>query len=225
MNRICIIPARGGSKRIPGKNHKTFCGVPIILRVVETAISSSLFDKIIVSTDSEIIKNCIDQIQGVIIHSRSEVNSCDYSDIESVCLEVINTYNFKSVIICCFFATAVLINKTILQQAYKLFERNNYCPIASVKQADFKSERLLIKKGSKIFWKDNSYSKTRTQDCEDVFYDAGQFYLSSSDDLLKYHDFINEKTIPFELDKHQSVDIDNEKDWLFAEKIYRLSEE
>ena len=134
MKKIAIITARGGSKRIPSKNIKTFCGKPIIYHVIKIAINSKIFDEVMVSTDSEKIAE-ISRTNGASVpFMRSKNNSDDYSTTPDVLYEVLNEYKKNGIkfdIACCIYPTAVLIEKSILKRSLDLLKKNSFDTVLS----------------------------------------------------------------------------------------------
>lgn len=223
MRSICIIPARGGSKRIKGKNIKLFSGKPIIEYSIKNAINSNLFERIIVSTDSIEIKNIALELGAEVPFLRSKKASDDNASIEEACIDVLNQLEQKYDIICCLFSTAPLLSKEDLIRSYNKFILSGSDSLCPIIKHDKPVEKSLIITNNKVDWLDSSFSKLRTQDLKNLYYDAGQFYFSKINKLFKNLDFINENTSFIELNKYDVVDIDTIQDWEFAEKIFKIN--
>jgi pseudaminic acid cytidylyltransferase len=223
MSNICIIPARGGSKRILNKNLKLFAGKPIIEYSIRNAITSNIFDKIIVSTDSEEIKSLAIKLGAEVPFLRNKKASNDEASIEEACFDVLNKINKNYKYICCLFATAPLLNNEIILNSYKKLKSSKYNSICPIIKFDKNFERSLKIQNEKIIWNNSQFSKSNSQEFADNYYDAGQFYFSKVKSLFKTKDFINENTGYVELNKYEFVDIDNISDWHFAEKLFRIN--
>lgn len=226
MRAIAIITARGGSKRIPKKNIKNFCGKPIIAYSIEAAMRSHVFEEVMVSTDSEEIAEISASYGASVPFTRSALTSGDYATTDDVVIEVIEKYislGQKYDIICCIYPTAPFITPEILQDAYKLLIENE--PADSVMplvRYSFPPQRaMVIRDGlAQYQWPENATK--RSQDLEPVYHDCGQFYLCRTDSLLKYRDLLGQKAIPLEIPEECVQDIDNISDWMMAEMKYKL---
>jgi pseudaminic acid cytidylyltransferase len=223
MSNICIIPARGGSKRIHKKNIKLFSGKPIIEYSIKNAINSKLFDKIIVSTDSIEIKNIAVGLGAEVPFLRSKETSSDNASIEEACIDVLDQIKNDFDNVCCLFATSPLLSKQVLINSYNKFILFNYDSLCPIIKYDKPMEKSLKLKNNKVSWFDSDNSKLRTQDLNNLYYDAGQFYFSKTEKLYDNLDFINKNTGFIELNKYDAVDIDNIQDWKFAEKLFKIN--
>jgi N-acylneuraminate cytidylyltransferase len=229
MKNIAIIPARGGSKRIPRKNIREFCGSPIIKYSIEAAISSKCFDEIIVSTDDEEISQIAKKYGAKVPFLRSKKNSDDYSGTQDVLLEVISKYqelgkNYDY--LCCIYPTAPFVTAKKLISAMQALKTNKYydCVLPVVKYSYPIQRSLKIDDGKLIMnWPEN-YSK-RSQDLESTYHDAGQFYLTKTSNFLENKSLFTKKTLPIIISETEVQDIDNEEDWKIAEIKYRILNE
>jgi len=222
---IAIIPARGGSKRIPRKNIKSFVGKPIIAYSIESAIASQCFDEIMVSTDdSEIAR--ISKAHGASVpFMRSTKNSGDLSITTDALKEVILEYRklgkeFEYV--CCLYPTAPFVTADKLKQAMKkLIDERAEC-VLTVTQFSYPIQRALRSDGGnlKMFWPEN-YSK-RSQDLERAYHDAGQFFCARVENVLSNKLDYSAQTLPIEVPAEEVQDIDNPEDWKIAEMKYKL---
>lgn len=221
MRCIAIIPARGGSKRIPRKNIKDFLGKPIIAYSIETALASGLFDEVMVSTDDEEIAQIACSYGAAVPFMRSEATSDDLAPLNAVITEVLakyrnhgNDFDF----FCCILPTAPLLSERSLHQAWKLMIQSGFDTVRPVVRFSYPIQRAqkMDEKG-RVEMCYAEYMNTRTQDLEPAYYDAGQFYWGKAEKGLNA---INRGAI--EISETVSQDIDNETDWLLAEMKYKL---
>ena len=215
MNAIAIIPARGGSKRIPHKNIKLFLGKPIIAYSIEAALNSDLFTEVMVSTDSEEIVDIAKQYGASVPFLRSEKTSDDYATLADVIDEVKREYVLieKSFdLICCILPTASLITVENLIKGYELLLKEDADSVRPIVQFSYPIQRAVKACGYKIEMFYPEYRDARSQDLEKAFHDAGQFYWMKSESGLK-----GPNRCGFEIPEDQVQDIDNEIDWKLAE--------
>lgn len=223
MHKLCIIPARGGSKRIPRKNIKTFCGKPVIAYSIEAALKSQLFDEVMVSTDDEEIAEISKQFGAEVPFIRSSKNSDDFTGTGDVAFEVLNKYldlDKKFDIACCVYATAPLINKNRLIEGFDLLvnsEVDVVFPITQFNSSIWRS--YYLDENNMVKMNFPKYETKRSQDLMNTFYDAGQFYwfkVPSFQQLQNKNIFgIHKGSII--LDDVEVQDIDNWEDWQIAE--------
>lgn len=224
MANICIIPARGGSKRIPRKNIKPFLGKPIIAYSIEAALDSKLFDEVIVSTDDAEIAEVAKEYGAKIPFIRSVKNSDDYSGTGDVCLEVLDYYKEQSLCfdsICCLYPTAPFVSeKTLINGYNKLFEFDEIDCVISLGQFSSPIERSYKMLDSGLIkFNFSQFEKMRSQDLPHNYYDAGQFYWFYPDTFyrLQNKNSFGENKAGIILDEIQIQDIDNPSDWEIAE--------
>jgi len=223
---IAIIPARGGSKRIPKKNIKDFLGKPIILYAIEAAISSNIFDVVMVSTDDMEIAKLALKAGAEVPFMRSPNNSNDFSTTGEVLEEVINKYaslNLHFDFACCIYPTAPFVTADLLKKGFDLLNKYNYDSVFPVTPYSYPIQRsLFMDKNQKISMVWNEYMNSRSQDLEKRYHDTGLFYW------FKPYLFINEKVLftensgCIELSEIECQDIDNTEDWLIAEIKYNF---
>ena len=224
--RIAVITARGGSKRIPKKNIKEFCGQPIIAYAIRTAIESQMFDTVMVSTDSEEIANVATRYGAEIPFMRSERTSDDFATTEDVVIEVIKEYeqrgrHFDTV--CCLYPTAPFVTADILKQAIEVMKVKNPAVVIPVVQFSYPPQRcFVIEESGYAKFKYPEYVKTRSQDLEKQYHDAGQFYVYNVKKLLEYKGIIEDDFAPIVLPEMCVQDIDTLEDWKIAEIKYKL---
>lgn len=225
MSVLCIITARGGSKRIPKKNIKDFCGQPIIAYSIRTALDSKLFDEVMVSTDSEEIADIARKFGAAIPFMRSERNSDDHSTTADVLLEVVASYRScgkEFDYICCIYPTAPFVTAGKLRQAFEKMGSQRADAIIPVVRFSFPPQRCFIKKDERILYKWPEYMFTRSQDLEPYYHDAGQFYFIKTSVLESDKTLVPVNTISLEMDEMEVQDIDNITDWKLAELKYQF---
>lgn len=217
---ICIIPARGGSKRIPKKNIKEFCGKPLIAYSIETALQSELFDKVLVSTDSEEIAE-VAKRYGADVQMRPPELADDFTGTWDVIEYVLSTLEEQYDYVCTLYATAPLLEVKYLKEGYEKLKNSDACRSFSVTSMPFPIQRTfkITDEGRcRMFWPEN-YSK-RSQDLEEAYQDAGQFYWEKigykSEDV-----FFGKDSIPIVLPRHLVQDIDTMEDFERAELMFR----
>lgn len=229
MSSIAIITARGGSKRIPKKNIKEFCGKPIIAYSIEAALSSDVFDEVMVSTDSEEIKAVAEQYGASVPFLRSEATSNDFATTEDVLLEVLEEYKKNGVYyetVCCIYPTAPFVTPEKLTNAKQLLDSNTDADaVIPVVRFSFPPQRGIIQKNGYLAYQYPENAFVRSQDLEPIYHDCGQFYFCRVPALEKYHDLICPKSVPYEVPEEEVQDIDNYSDWNIAELKYQFMAE
>ena len=227
MGNICIIPARGGSKRIPRKNIKEFIGKPIIAYSIKAALDSGLFDEVMVSTDDVEIADIAKKFGAKVPFMRSAKNSDDFATTFDVIEEVIQVYKtqgkrFEN--ICCIYSCAPFITSEILLKAYDLLIQKKFDTVFPIIAYSFPIQRALRVNQGKVLMilKDNL--NIRSQDLEKSFHDAGQFYWCNTKQLLSSEKLITLNSGGIEISELDAQDIDNEMDWNLAELKYQLKQ-
>lgn len=220
MNNIAIIPARGGSKRIPNKNIKLFLGKPIIAYSIEVARSSGLFDEIMVSTEDKSIADIAKKYGASIPFLRSQKNSDDYAALNDVYNEVISEYKKKQIYYtysCLILPTAPLITTENLKKGYELLNNSHFDSVRPIVRFSFPIQRAfrMLSNGEVQPISNKDFQK-RSQDLEPTFHDSGQFYW-----IRNGKDMLSNKG-GFEIPENDSQDIDNETDWKLAELKHKL---
>lgn len=225
MTRLAVIPARGGSKRIPRKNIKDFCGKPILAFSIDAALKTDLFDEIMVSTDDEEIAEIAKKYGAVVPFLRNSKTSNDFAILKDVLMEVLAKYegqkkNFDQ--ICCILPTAPLIEVKDIIAAHQMLEQHkciSVIPVVKYSYTIFRS--LKIDAGRlKMNWPEN-FPK-RSQDLPDAYHDAGLFYWYSERYFKETVPGFGEDALPYILDEIKVQDIDSESDWQIAELKYKL---
>lgn len=226
MRKIAIIPARGGSKRIPKKNIKYFLGKPIIAYSIEAALLSGLFDEVMVSTDDHEIAAIAKKHGASVPFYRSKKNSDDYATTIDVINEVIGEYKKISrefEFTCCIYPCAPLISKNKLEESFlKLISSNLDCVFPMVRFGFPIQRAIRIDANDLIKMVQPEFMQTRSQDLEVSYHDAGQFYFFKTLEILKNNKLWTENTGFIELTEIESQDIDNLVDWNLAELKYKL---
>lgn len=227
MMNVAIIPARGGSKRIPRKNIKSFLGKPIIAYSIIEALKCGLFDEVIVSTDDEEIANIAIKYGARVPFFRSADTANDYAPLAAVVEEVVvelEKMNYQIDNICCILPTAPLISADDIVSLYnKLISEISITSVIPVVRFSYPILRSLSMDTQgllKMNWEE--YLNTRSQDLPLAYHDSGSFYWIRRDALLDEHKIITNKCAGVELDELKVQDIDTETDWHLAELKYTL---
>lgn len=224
MKNICIIPARGGSKRIPRKNIKDFLGKPIIAYSIEAALKSDLFDEVMVSTDDEEIAAIARQYGASVPFMRSAETANDYATTADVLLEVLAKYRelgkeFDT--LCCLYATAPFVKTERLRECYDLM-RDDIDSSFTVVEYSYPIQRSLVCHEKLIWMAYPEYKNSRSQDLLKHYHDAGQFYFSTVKNLIENKSLWGEHTAPLVLSELEVQDLDTMTDWQLAEMKYKL---
>lgn len=224
MKSIAIITARGGSKRIPKKNIKEFCGKPIISYSIEAAIKSGVFDTVMVSTDSEEIADIAQKYGAEVPFMRSEATSNDFATTADVLNEVLDKYselgiNFES--FCCLYPTAPFVTAEKLKNAFEKLSNSKAESLMTVVQYSFPPQRSLVIENGLLKYQYPKHASKRSQDLKPIYHDCGQFYFCKTKAFKKYNTVITPNTLPFVLRDEEVQDIDNMSDWMLAEVKYK----
>ncbi len=223
--KLAIIPARGGSKRIPHKNIKNFLGKPIISYSIQSALDSNCFDEVMVSTDDPEIADIAKKYGAQVPFLRSEENSGDFATTAQAIEEVLYQYKKAGKEIqyfCCLYPTAPLINKEILKESFSLFNQEEWDALISICRFSYPIQRALISDEKGVRFAEPQFSQTRSQDLEERFHDAGAFYWGKTTTFLKEKTLFPKKTRGFELSELNVQDIDTLNDWALAELKFKL---
>lgn len=221
MSSVCIITARGGSKRIPRKNVRGFCGKPIISYSIEAAIGSGLFDEVMVSTDDEVIAEVARSCGAMVPFMRSIGTSGDFATTRDVLVEVLGEYKRRGREfdeLCCVYPTAPFVTAGKLREARALLDGAD--TVLSVVRFSFPPQRGLVEDGDVLAWWQPESADARSQDLAPVFHDAGQFYFCRPERLLAGGALLGPVTRGYEVPETEAQDIDNESDWEIAEMKY-----
>ena len=222
MSSVAIITARGGSKRIPGKNIKNFCGKPIIAYSIAAAINSGAFDEVMVSTDDEQIAEVAKKAGATIPFMRSDKTSDDYATTDEVIAEVLNTYREHGKSFdrfCCIYPTAPFITPGRLKEAMdKLDEHESVTPVC---QFSYPPQRGFVIENERLVRKYPQFATTRSQDLEKLYHDSGQFYACRTDAFFRDNTTDVDDMVPVILSEDEVQDIDTLEDWRIAESKFK----
>lgn len=221
---IAVIPARGGSKRIPRKNIKPFCGKPMIAYSIEAAIRAGIFDEIIVSTDDEEIADIAKNAGASVPFMRPKELSDDFAATGAVvehAIKFLQARDDRIKFVCTIYATAPLIDEFYIKLGLEKLRASNAKNAFSCTSMLFPIWRTfkIAKDGRcEMFWREN-FAK-RSQDLEEAYQDAGQFYWTNLDAPSSDEIFFGRDSIAIVLPRHLVQDIDTPQDWIRAEFLY-----
>jgi pseudaminic acid cytidylyltransferase len=222
---IAIITARGGSKRIPRKNIRPFCGRPIIEYSIKAAIESGCFSEVMVSTDDDEIASIAKAYGASIPFMRSASTSDDYATTVEVLREVLKNYENigKSFSYgCCIYPTAPFVTSKILKESmHELIEKNLDCVLPIVKFS-FPIQRSFRLENDLVEYAQPEYARTRSQDLEFMYHDVGQFYCFDTEKFLANNNLITSNTKGVLISEMTAQDIDTEDDWKLAEMKWQI---
>lgn len=226
MSTIAIITARGGSKRIPRKNIKEFMGKPMIAYAIEAALTSGMFDEVMVSTDDVEIASIARQYGAHVPFMRSEATSNDYATTYDVLSEVCEEYSklgkhFDH--ICCIYPCVPFLTGEILSNACKEKSIRGAKALMPVVRYSFPIQRAVrVNKQGWLEYREPQFAAQRSQDLEPSYHDVGMFYIVDTKSLLEERTLVPSSTILFELDERNVQDIDTDDDWRLAELKYKI---
>jgi pseudaminic acid cytidylyltransferase len=222
--KVAIIPARGGSKRIPRKNIKTFCGKPMIAWSIEAAKNSNLFDMIIVSTDDVEIADVSKQYGADVPFVRPTLLSDDYAGTTEVVAHAVHWMmgqGCKISSVCCIYATAPFVQIDDIKLGHDMLNRGDWEYAFSVTDFSapiFRAFKQTSKLGVEMFFPE--YFDTRSQDLPVALQDAGQFYWGKPSAWLENKRIFDHHSIPIVIPRWRVQDIDTQSDWLRAELMH-----
>jgi len=220
MNNLAIIPARGGSKRIPRKNIRDFLGKPIIAYSIEVALKSGLFNEVMVSTDDEEIAEVAIKYGAKVPFFRSKKASDDFATLADVIDDVKSAYteiNKNFDLICCILSTAPLITIENLEKGFKILTTQDVDSVRPVVRFSYPIQRAVKMQDGKVEMFYPQYMNTRSQDLEAAFHDAGQFYWMNWEPGMH-----GQNKHGFEIPETTVQDVDSEEDWKLAELKHQL---
>ena len=222
MSSVAIITARGGSKRIPKKNIKEFCGKPIIAYSIDAALKSGVFDEVMVSTDSEEIADTAIKYGASVPFLRSEATSNDYAVTADVIAEVLEEYDKRGKAFdsfACIYTTAPFVTGERLTEAFSLL--NDADAVVSIVKYSFPPQRAFVINNGVLKYQYPQYEKARSQDLEPIYHDCGQFYFCKSEPFMVARSLILTNTKGYILPEEEVQDIDTMSDWEIAEEKYK----
>lgn len=223
MKNLAVITARGGSKRIPKKNIKPFCGKPIIAYSIEAALNSGLFDEVMVSTDDEEIAEIARQYGAKVPFMRSAKTSDDFATTRDVLVEVLTEYHNRGMdfdYMCCVYPTAPFVTPEKLQKTYELLLEKNADDASPLVRYSYPPQRAFYIRDYHKVALHPEMMPMRSQDLEPIFHDAGQFYFYKVASYLEPSE--SYYSLPIEFPETEVQDIDNLEDWVLAEIKYDL---
>lgn len=225
MRKIAIITARGGSKRIPRKNIREFCGKPILAYSIEAAIESKLFDTVMVSTDDGEIAQIARSYGAEVPFYRSESTAGDYATTNDVLLEVLEEYEKRGEhyeLGCCIYPTAPFVTADKLRDAMERLENSGADTLIPVVAFSYPPQRAMIVKEGRLVFEYPQYLDSRSQDLEPHYHDVGQFYLFYTQAFKQNRKLMTGDILPYAVSELEVQDIDNLTDWEIAEIKFRL---
>jgi pseudaminic acid cytidylyltransferase len=222
MVNVAIIPARGGSKRIPRKNIKDFCGQPMLSWPITAALNSGLFERVIVSTEDSEIAAIAEQYGAEVPFVRPSRLADDHAATVPVIQDAITRLNLAaSARVCCIYPTAAFIRGAVLQAAFKLLQQSAAdfvmpvtafsCPLARALNLDPQGRLQLL---------NAEHENTRSQDCATHYHDIGQFYLGTAAAWLSSQAFYAQDVRGLTVPRYLAHDIDTPEDWQYAELVF-----
>lgn len=225
MRKVALIPARGGSKRIPNKNIKDFCGKPIIAYPIATALESKLFDEVIVSTDSHIIAQIALDYGAKVPFMRPTHLSDDFTPTADVANHAIDMLNLsQDDLLCVIYPTAPLLSAKSLNLGYLALQDSAYLFSFAAVAYDYTPYRSFCFKNGEIAMLFPAHYAKRSQDLEQVYHDAGQFYFGRVGAWQEALPIFAPHSYAIILKSYQVQDIDTLDDWQMAEIKYKLQE-
>ena len=225
MKKVAIITARGGSKRIPRKNIKEFCGKPILAYSIQAALEAGVFDTVMVSTDDEEIAEIAKKYGAEVPFYRSEKTANDYATTADVILEVIEEYEKLGQffdMVCCIYPTAPFLTADKLKDAVQKLENSDADTLIPVVAFSYPVQRALVIREEKLVFEYPEFLDSRSQDLEPHYHDVGQFYVLKTEAFKKSRKIMVGNILPFEISEMEVQDIDNQTDWEIAEMKYRI---
>lgn len=224
---LAVITARGGSKRIPRKNIKDFCGKPIITYSIEAALKSNCFDQVMVSTDDLEIAKMAQEYGASVPFMRSAETANDFATIADVLLEVIDKYksiNVNPEFMCCLFPTAPFITAGNLVSGFHQLQKNkNIDAVFPIVRFSFPIQRALRLRNNQLTYFNPECALMRSQDLEPAYHDAGQFYWYRVQACIKNKFSLSDRAAGMILPESQAQDIDNNDDWVLAEMKFQVT--
>ena len=229
MKTVCIIPARGGSKRIPRKNVRSLHGRPLVAWTIAVAQRSGLFDEIMVSTDDYEIAAHALAAGAAVPFLRSAQLSDDHAPTAAVMREVLDAYAASGedafTTVCCLYATSALLQPERLREGLRrLADDPSLDSVLSVQAYGHPIERAYRLRDGLIAPADPAKQLVRTQDFEPAFHDAGQFYFFRANGLRARGWMVGPRSAPVMLSAWEAIDLDTEADWQLLECLMPIPE-
>ncbi len=221
MPNLCIITARGGSKRIPRKNIRDFLGKPIIAYSIEAALASGVFDEVMVSTDDTEIAGISRQHGASVPFFRSDATSNDYATTADVLNEVLDEYEKRGKtfeFFSCIYPTAPFVTAEKLKTAFSKLRESEAAALTPVVRFSFPPQRAFVIRDGGLVYQYPEHKKDRSQDLEPVYHDCGQFYFYRTSPFRSGQ---GGTLLPLIMPEEETQDIDNYSDWELAELKYK----
>lgn len=225
MKTAAIITARGGSKRIPKKNIKEFCGKPILAYSIEAAIAAGVFQTVMVSTDDEEIAGIARQYGAEVPFFRSEKTANDYATTNDVLEEVLEQYDRRGEhfdMACCIYPTAPFVSGEKLKRAVEMLQQSDADTLIPVVAFSYPPQRAMLVREGRLVFEYPRYMDSRSQDLEPHYHDVGQFYVFRTEAFRRNRRLMVGNILPMIIPEMEVQDIDNLTDWEIAEMKYRL---
>ena len=218
---LCVIPARGGSKRIPKKNIRLFAGKPLIARAIATALESGCFARVVVSTDDEQIAETAREHGAETPFLRNAELADDHTTTASVIEDAIRRTGYSGEFACCLYPTAPLLRPADLADSLRALQESTASSLLAVTEYDFPPLRaLVLANDGTVEFRFPDYALTRHQDLPRLVHDAGSFYWFRTSAFLQSGKLVSADTLAYEMDRLRCVDIDTEEDWRLAEQLF-----
>jgi len=223
---VAVIPARGGSKRIPRKNIKQFCGKPMIAWPINIAQESGLFDHIIISTDDEEIAEAAKLCGAEVPFMRETELSDDYTGTTEVIAHAVlwmQKQQWEPKAICCMYATSVFFTADDLKKGFDALSTGNWSYVFSATNFEypiFRSFKETVNGGVEMFFPEH-FNK-RSQDLPEALHDAAQFYWGKPEAWLNHLKLLDRHSYPVKMPRWRVQDIDTEDDWKRAEILFKI---
>lgn len=222
---LAVIPARGGSKRIPRKNIKLFCGKPMIAWSIEAALTSGCFDKVIVSTDDLEIAAVAREWGADVPFMRPAELADDFIGTMPVVKQALQAMASQGMVVehvCCLYATAPFVTAEALTEGFRTLKSSGACFAFSVTSYAFPIQRSIrLDSRGRVSMFQPEHFLTRSQDLEDAFHDAGQFYWGTGAAWLAETPIFSSEAAAIILPRYRVQDIDTLEDWLRAEWMFK----
>lgn len=218
---ICIIPARGGSKRIPRKNIRDFAGKPLIAHSIAAAHASKCFGRVIVSTDDTEIARIAADHGAETPFLRDPSLADDNTTTSQVLLDAIDRMGGDHEFTCCIYPTAPLLQPSDLAKSLERLRDSDAYTLIATTEFDYPPLRALaVDDSSFVTFRFPEQALVRSQDLRPLVHDAGMFYWLRTAPFHRHRAIVGERTLGYPMDRLNCVDIDNEEDWRFAEQLY-----
>ena len=223
---IAILPARGGSRRIPGKNYRELNGSPTICRTIQTLQESRIFGRIVVSTDHPKIRELALSVGAEVPFQRPDELSDDYTTTKQVIQHAIHELKVSdtATAVCCVYPTAVLLKPDSLRRSLQLLEQNPSMFVVPVQHFSHPISRAMRIRDNVLEPLDVKLAIARTQDCDDFVHDAGQFYWGTVSSWQSDLTILGASAVPFRVSICEGVDVDTSDDWTLLEALIKYRE-